>query len=116
MSPRRAGEVHQGATEMLVLGAIQDQPLWGYEIQKRISLASSGLVNVKVATLYPLLHHLEEQGLVSSQWKTVDGRKRRMYRLSAKGKKRLHGCVSDWKRLTTCVQSLLGGALKSPSA
>ena len=60
--------------EAVVLGTLQGQNLHGYEISKRISSKSEGLLRIGEGQLYPTLHGLEDQGLVTSEWIGQEGK------------------------------------------
>ena len=60
--------------EAIVLGSLQGQSLHGYEISKRISTKSEGLLRVGEGQLYPTLHKLEQAGLVTAEWVNQEGK------------------------------------------
>ena len=69
---------------------------YGYSLRK--SLADKGL-NVEEGTLYPLIRRLEKQGLLESEWREEDKRKKRFYRLSDLGREVYEQLMSDWNEL-----------------
>jgi len=84
--------------ELVVLSVLAEAPLYGYAIAKRVAVRSDDRLRLSPGVLYPLLKKLEKAGLVEATWETVHseraeadsaGRRRKWYRLSAKGKKRL---------------------------
>jgi DNA-binding PadR family transcriptional regulator len=98
--------------DLLVLSVLADGPLYGYAITKRIDARSSGAIRMTAGQLYPLLHKLEAQGLVSSSWDASPseggpGRKRKWYRLSAKGRRRLAQQASAHRAYQRVVESFL---------
>ena len=58
-------------------------------------------------TVYPALHRLERAGLIAGTWSVVDGRRRRSYRLTAKGQRRLVKERTNWREFAAAVTSLL---------
>ena len=102
MAPRPAAALIRGATDLLVLSALAEDRAYGYAIAKQLAARSEGAVRLTPGVLYPLLHKLEKQGLLLSSWETVQaegnvdgrGRKRKWYRLSAKGRRRLEQRVA----------------------
>lgn len=93
-----SGELGNDAAELVVLSVLAEEPLYGYAIAKRIAARSEGGLRLGPGALYPLLSKLEKGGLVLASWEEVrseradpeaSGRKRKWYRLSAKGRRRL---------------------------
>lgn len=85
-------------SEFVVLSVLADGPLYGYAIAKRVAARSSDRLRLTPGVLYPLLKRLETGGLVTASWETVrseraeegsEGRRRKWYSLSAKGRRRL---------------------------
>ena len=54
----------KGSAELLILSLLEDEPLHGYEIAKRIERRSNGLLEFRVSSLYPILCRLDERGWV----------------------------------------------------
>jgi DNA-binding PadR family transcriptional regulator len=94
----------KGINEMLVLGALSEGPRHGYQIAMEMAERSNGLFVLQHGTLYPVLHRLEKAKLVRSEWEVGDGRKRRVYSLTASGRKRLD---SEATRCDEVLRSLL---------
>ncbi len=118
MAARPGAELIQGASDLLALSVLADGPLYGYALAKQVAARSRGAVRLAPGVLYPLLHRLEEQRLLLSSWETVQadgnndgrGRKRKWYRLSAKGRKRLAQRVAAHRAYQAMVETFLGGA------
>ena len=73
---------------MLVLWAIQQQPMHGYGIAQIIRSRSSEALSVETGFLYPALHRLERRKWVRSEWKVTESRQRaKLYQLTPLGKK-----------------------------
>ncbi len=92
------GELRSEDGELIILSVLADEPAYGYAIGKGVAARSGGEIRLTPGVLYPLLAKLERQGLITSSWETVrsernedeqGGRRRKWYRLSAKGRKRL---------------------------
>jgi transcriptional regulator len=96
------------ALEMLVLEVIAQGPSYGYEIAQTVAGRSEGTFEMKEGSLYPALHRLERDKLVSAAWKTTDKRRRaRVYSLTAAGRKRLGEATESWSALAKGVGRLL---------
>src|SRR5579864_8336977 len=83
-------ELKKGSTELLILALVEERARHGYEISKLIESRSGGVLRLNVASLYPLLYRLERNGLLEGRWVEKAGqRRRRYYRLTAEGRRRL---------------------------
>ena len=111
-SEKIGGELLKGHLETLVLSVLAESPRPGYDIMKTISARSSGVFDLGQGTIYPLLYTLEDKNLIRSKEETVNGRRRRVYRLSASGGKRLKARVSLWKSFQKAVDGVLAPALR----
>lgn len=79
---------------------------YGYLLRKR--LADYGL-HVEEGTLYPLIRRLESQGLLDSEWRYEDKRKKRFYRLSQAGQKAYRQLQDEWTELDGCIRKIIAG-------
>ncbi len=81
----------------LVLGILADDDSYGYAILKRIRDLSGGRLDWTDGMLYPLLHRLERQGLVTSRWdRSAEGRRRKHYALTTSGRTALAERRQQW--------------------
>lgn len=74
----------RGSLELMVLSILAEEPKYGYLIQKKIRQSSDDQVKLPAGTMYPLLHRLEDDGLINSGWDDSTGRKRKWYQLTTK--------------------------------
>lgn len=101
--------------DLLVLSVIADQPLYGYAISKEVAARTDGKIRLTPGVLYPLLHKLEVQKLLVASWDEVrsdsnegeGGRKRKWYRLSAKGKRKLEQRIAAHRTYQQLLESFL---------
>jgi len=101
----------QGTLDMLVLRTVADEDLHGYAIAQRIRLVSGERLAIPQGSLYPSLRRLENQALLKGEWSTTpSGREARVYRITAKGRRRLETELRDWRELTTAIGLVLGQA------
>jgi PadR family transcriptional regulator PadR len=97
-----------GTYDLIVLDVLRDGPAYGYGILKRILEQSKNTIRWEQGTLYPVLHHLEQQGLVLSQWTTPKkGHPRKYYRLTARGHRVWKQQRDQWRSFTKSVDALL---------
>src|ERR1051325_10061370 len=101
-------ELLQGTLDLLVLQTLRWGPQHGYGIGQTIRVNSGDVLRVDTGSLYPALHRLERQGLVSSDWKVSDNNQRvKVYRLTAAGKKQLASERSRWEQLSEAIARAL---------
>jgi PadR family transcriptional regulator PadR len=96
-------ELRRGCLILAVLVALRTEQ-YGYTLRK--SLAEHGM-EIDEGTLYPLLRRLENQGLLTSQWREEDKRNKRFYRLSPEGKLILKQLLEEWRGIDSSVKQLL---------
>ena len=104
-------ELLKGSTDMLVLTLIEKEPMYGYQMIKKIKEESENVFEFQEGTLYPILHKLEEKGLISSYWDESSGKKRKYYAITDEGKKHLESKKEEWKLFSTKVNKVIGGVL-----
>ena len=86
-----------------MLGALRTEH-YGYSLRKY--LVASG-IDIDEGTLYPLVRRLESQGLLTSDWREGEGRRKRYYRLSADGERLLTALRDEWALLNRALAGLL---------
>jgi PadR family transcriptional regulator, regulatory protein PadR len=95
-----SSNVKRGSAELAILSVLEERPLHGYEIAKRIDRDTRGALRFTLASLYPLLYRMESRGWLRATWgETPAGRARRYYRLTAAGRKKLAPLRREWKEL-----------------
>lgn len=98
-----------GNVETLLLAVLQDGPNYGYQIVQELNRRAPGLLKLGEGTVYPVLHRLEERGLITAAWKKGDtGRERKYYRLSASGRRALAANAQQWWSLVEVMETVLG--------
>lgn len=100
----------KGNLPLLILHVLSTGPRHGYTILKDIKQGSEGVLRASEGTLYPILHDLEQRGLIEAFEETVNGRLRRCYRLTESGQRELARQTAEWQRFSHAVNLLLGGA------
>jgi PadR family transcriptional regulator len=110
--PMRA-EVLKGHLDALLLATLTEGPRHGYAIKEALRAGSGGRFDLPTGTVYPALHRLERAGLIRGSWSTVNGRRRRSYRLTAAGERALSQERSSWREFSAAVTALLGETLWS---
>ena len=106
-----------GSTSMLLLNLLQEKEMYGYEMIESLEEMSQNIFSLKAGTLYPLLHGLEKQGLVNSEERTSpQGRMRKYYSITPRGKKALADKKHEWGIFTTAVNRVLEGGVNAAGA
>ena len=109
MAPKAREDLLQGTLDMLVLKALQLEPMHGWGITERIAQWSKQVLQVNQGSLYPALYRLERKGWITSSWKTTENSRRaRYYALTAAGKKQLAAERESWKRQSEAINLVLG--------
>lgn len=99
-----------GMVEAFILEVVAPGPSYGYEIAQTVAGRSRGFFELKEGSLYPALHRLERQKLLTSFWEEAEGRRRKYYKLTAAGHKALAERKREWQEFSTGVNGLLGTA------
>ncbi|HLW75971.1 MAG TPA: PadR family transcriptional regulator [Bryobacteraceae bacterium] len=99
----------QGSLDLLVMKVLsRHSSVHGYAIMSRIEEISGEVLRVEEGSIYPALHRMEEAGLVKATWITKDnGRRARVYELTALGRTQLESEEARWKAVTGAVQRVL---------
>ncbi|KAA9132622.1 PadR family transcriptional regulator [Marinihelvus fidelis] len=97
-------EMRRGAIVLAVLGQLRREH-YGYSLRK--ALADQGL-SVEEGTLYPLVRRLEQQGLLASEWRVENKRRKRFYRLSDEGRIVFEQLSQDWAAIDASLRALTG--------
>lgn len=101
-----------GNTSMLLLKLLEENDMYGYEMIEELKRRSQDIFTLKAGTLYPLLHTLEENGMVTSYEKLVDrARVRKYYSITSKGKKNLLEKENEWRNYTKAINNVLKGGV-----
>jgi PadR family transcriptional regulator, regulatory protein PadR len=107
------GDLLQGTLDMLVLRALQLEPMHGWGITERIEQWSEQVLQLGQGTLYPALYRLERQGLIQSAWKiTKNNRRARYYSLTRAGRRQYSDELAQWRRMSRAVDLVLEATLE----
>lgn len=99
----------QGSIDLLVLKTLSRRPrLHGYGIMAAIRETSGDVLRADEGSLYPALHRMTEEGWIEAEWTTNEnGRRARMYRLTAAGKKQLAAEETRWGAVSAAINRVL---------
>lgn len=101
--------------ELLVLSALRSGPRHGYQIALDVEEDSNGLFRFRHGTLYPILHRLEEEGLIKGSWSTDGGRRKKVYSITGTGRRHLSGQTGRVQEIVSSLMRLLRGPGQAPA-
>ena len=108
MSNKEKADLLQGTLDMLILKALQLEPMHGFGLSQRLKQMSSEVFQVEMGSLYPALVRLEKQGWIKGEWGVSDAnRKARYYSLTTAGRKQLEEEKTQWALLSATINSML---------
>jgi PadR family transcriptional regulator, regulatory protein PadR len=97
----------RGHLDALILAVVSREPLHGYAVIESLKARTGGELALPEGTVYPALHRLEADGLVSSEWSVVGGRRRRVYSLTKRGTSELGLSRERWRAFRTTIEAVL---------
>ena len=93
---------------MLVLKALQLEPMHGWGITERIEQWSESVLQLGQGSLYPALYRMERQAFIRSEWRITDNNRRaRYYSLTASGRRYLNESLAQWRRMSRAINLVL---------
>lgn len=102
-----AKELVAASSETIVLSILERGESYGYEIIRRVRDSSGDRIRWTDGMLYPVLHRLEQRGLVRSDWRVAEsGRRRKYYRLLARGRRALEENRRQWETVAATLDAL----------
>src|SRR4051794_13188862 len=106
------GDALPGHLETMALAALETGEAHGFEILRRLTEAGCGALRLREGSLYPALYRLERAGLIASAWEDEAaprrGPRKRMYRITRQGTRRLAAGRARWQQLVQVVGTILG--------
>lgn len=90
-------ELVAASTVPLVLSILGEEETYGYALIQRVRTLSGGKIDWTEGMLYPVLHWMEKEGLITSEWRASEsGRRRRYYRIQPEGRNALTREKQQW--------------------
>ncbi len=102
------GEALKGHLDLLLLAVLAQRPAHGYAVICALRERSGGTFDLPEGTIYPALHRLERQGLLSSCWLDDLPRRRRMYTLTPKGEQAFTRRREEWQHFAKAIDATVG--------
>jgi transcriptional regulator len=100
-------EVLKGHVDLLLLSTLRAGPLHGYGVVEKLRGKSEGAFDLAEGTVYPALYRLEAAGLLSSSWTKANGRRRRVYELTSRGRGELTRERDRWQAFAHAVEAVV---------
>ena len=108
MAKSSKSDLLQGTLDLLILKTLALGPQHGWGIAQRIQQISEDVLRVQQGSLYPALHRLEDQGLISSEWGMSDQRREaKFYQLTKRGQRQLDIETENWNRVAGAIGRVL---------
>ena len=97
----------KGSLDLLLMGVLRSGPAHGYAIMAALRERSNGEFDLAEGTIYPALHRLEQSGMITSSTELAQGRRRRTYALTARGRKEFAAQRREWQGFVANMQAVL---------
>ena len=107
MAKRQKTDLLRGTLDLLILKTLALEPLHGVAIADRVAQITGGTFQVQAGSLFPALHRLEADELITGEWSVVDGRRIKAYALTGAGRRRLAADTKQWERIVAAVSQVL---------
>lgn len=105
---RRTPDLLHGTLDLLILKTLAREPLHGWALARRIQDISRDALEVNQGSLYPALYRLEDEDLIKGDWRDSDeGRKVKVYHVTAGGRSELARETKEWRRFAGAVNLIL---------
>ena len=98
-----------GVPELMILRLLQGHEMYGYQLVQAIRAETGDVVSLGEGVVYTVLHALEREGALRSHRKTVEGRSRIYYAVTAEGLRRYGDLARSWTTLAGAIRSVLDG-------
>jgi PadR family transcriptional regulator len=102
------GQALKGHLDLLLLAVLAGGPTHGYAVIEGLRVRSGDVFDLPEGTVYPALHRLEQSGHLSSEWTTAQGRRRRIYELTTRGRNALRDQQHEWTEFSQAVSRVAG--------
>lgn len=102
----------RGSLETIVLTLLDEtEEMYGYEITQKVKAMTSGEIKLTEGALYPILHKLEGEGVLSTRIASIGNRKRKYYRLTEEGNERVVEKVSEFEAFVESMRLIMNPKL-----
>jgi len=104
----KPSDLVQGTLDLLLLKILALEPLNGWAISQRLKQISRDILQVSDGSLYPALHKLEQEGLITAEWRASENNRRaKYYSLTRLGRRHLETEAANWSRLSAAISHVV---------
>ena len=104
----KPSDLIQGTLDMLILKTLALESVHGYGIAVRIEQMSNGVFRINAGSLFVALQRLQRAGLIKSEWKATENRRRAKYYVHTdQGRKRFNSEIRQWGRQVAAISKIL---------
>lgn len=108
---RASIDLLQGSLDVIVLKTLSWQPMHGFGIARWIQRVTEDVLQVEEGSLYPALYRLENKGLVESEWRLTENKRRaKYYRLTTAGRRQLNASTESWNAFVDAMGKIMGAS------
>lgn len=101
-----------GSIQLMLLSLLSEKDYYGYQIIKELERRSESAFQLKEGTLYPVLHRMQNEDYINAyEQEAENGKRRKYYRITDKGRRQLVTEREEWRQFTTSVSRVIGGSL-----
>lgn len=97
------GTIKMSLSKFFVLCALHQKPMHGYEVVQAVERTTKGCCSPKEGTVYPMLNEFEAGGYLTARKEVVQGRERKIYTLTKRGRAAFQVAVGAWLEATDCI-------------
>ena len=97
------GTIKMSLSKFFVLCVLHQKPMHGYEVVQAVEASTNGCCSPTEGTVYPMLNEFEAGGYLRSKQEIVQGRERKVYRITKKGRDAFQTAVKAWLEATDCI-------------
>ena len=108
-------QLRRGTTTTAILKVLAEEPMYAYQIIRVLEHRSRGLFAFQEGLVYPTLHRMEKDDLLTSDWRVEEGRRRKYYALTAEGRRRLTSDEQELRTFTRGIRHLFGDSADGAS-
>lgn len=97
------GTIKMSLSKFFVLSVLHQKPMHGYEVVQAVERSTNGCCSPTEGTVYPMLNEFEAGGYLTAHIDIVQGRERKVYTLTEKGRLAFQTAVDAWLEATDCI-------------
>jgi DNA-binding PadR family transcriptional regulator len=98
-----SGIIKMSLSKFFVLCVLHEKPMHGYEVVQAVERTTKGCCSPTEGTVYPMLNEFEAGGYLTSHGEVVQGRERKVYTLTERGREAFRTAVGSWLEATECI-------------